>query len=124
MNKLLLHANDGFFMNQQLLFYALLPNIDSNGQICQVPKSLLIVTNEFLIFMRICSYFEFQQARSLQQSLILSEKLTKIQHYSVKKSPSHVLTGRAGELRYVAPLYFMTLNFKKTGKRTTFRRPS
>ena len=50
-NRLLNAVNDGFFSDQQIRFYAVLPTITAQGQVVNNKKSLIIVTNGFLIYM-------------------------------------------------------------------------
>jgi len=49
-NKFLHTVHDGFFMNQQIRFYSVLPSIDSKGEVQEDKNRLIVITNEFIIF--------------------------------------------------------------------------
>lgn len=119
-NNLLLKANNGLFVNQQIRFYALLPQIDSSGEPSQKCKSLIIITNEYLLLMNLFNFFDMHKQKKVQQSLVLSEKLKHIVNYSVRKRPSlatPVKQSKAEDekFKYIHAMYFMSIIFKKQG---------
>lgn len=63
----------------------MVPTLDEQGEVHQDLKSLIIITNEFLIFMRVFNYFKMQEQRVMEGSLILTERLSNIIDYKVKK---------------------------------------
>lgn len=87
-HKYLKHVNDGVFMDQQVRFYAFLPSIDANGNVLPHVRSILVITNEFIIYLRVISFFNHIKNHYFERSLILSEYLSNIVNYSIKKMPA------------------------------------
>ena len=87
-HKYLKHVNDGIFMDQQVRFYAFLPSIDANGNVLPHVRSILVITNEFIIYLRVISFFNHIKNHYFERSLILSEYLSNIVNYSIKKMPA------------------------------------
>lgn len=50
-NHLLNKINIKLFSDQQIRFYAVLPTIDKNGEIIENKISLLVITNEYIIYL-------------------------------------------------------------------------
>jgi hypothetical protein len=84
-NRLLNAVNDGFFADQQIRFYAVLPTISHQGQVVSNKKSLIVITNTYLIYMQIFNFVDFLKEKNQKKTLLLSEKLSNILNYSVKK---------------------------------------
>ena len=56
-----------------------------------------------------------QKTKYLQKCLLLSEKLSNIVNYQIKKRPSHIgkSPDQSGKQVYIKPQYFLTVVFKK-----------
>lgn len=74
-------SKDVTFENQMIRYYALLPTIDESGTTLQNRKSLLVITNEYLIYLRVYNFLDMQTTKYLQKCLLLSEKLSNIVNY-------------------------------------------
>ena len=70
-NRLLKKMHKGFFYGQQVRFYALLPSIDQNGEIQHTKKFLIVITNDYLIYLKIYSFFDFQKDKNIENLLRL-----------------------------------------------------
>lgn len=99
------------FTNQQIRFFAVVPTIDDEGTVHQDLKSLIVITNEFLIYMRVFSFFKMQEETVMERSLILSERLSNIASYAVKKLPARLADS---DEHYRPPMYFMEFRFRKS----------
>jgi len=103
-NYLMRKINKGFFADQQIRFYAVLPNIDAQGSLVPLQKSLLIMTNSYLIFMRVYNFVDLLSDENLEKSLLMSERLSNILFYRVMKFESPTLKGDQ---------YMLYLKFRK-----------
>lgn len=103
-NYLTKRINQGFFADQQIRFYAVLPNIDAEGGLVPMQKSLLLMTNEYLIFMRVFNFVDLLSDENLSRSLLLSERLRNILFYRVTKFEDPRLAGDQ---------YMLYLRFRK-----------
>jgi vacuolar protein sorting-associated protein 13A/C len=92
-NYLVKKINKGFFEAQQVRFYAVLPNIDAYGNLIPIQKSLLLITNEYLILMQVFNFVDLLDEGNLSKSLLLSERLKNIIHYKITKFETATLTG-------------------------------
>lgn len=84
-NKYLKTINKKFFADQQIKFYAVLPTIESSGHLNNNQKRLVVITNEYLVYMQIFNLVDFLKDKNIQKTLIMSEKLSRISNYSIKK---------------------------------------
>jgi hypothetical protein len=75
------------FANQQIRFYTVMPMIDQQGVEMNLKKSLLVITNDFIIYMKIYNFFDLQKEKYVQKSLLMSERLANIANYNIKKMP-------------------------------------
>jgi hypothetical protein len=57
-NLLMQSINSGFFAAQQIRFYAVLPTIDSTGEIIPFTKTVVIITDSYLIYVRASSFLD------------------------------------------------------------------
>lgn len=93
-HKILINTNNSFFKNQQIKYYVLLPTLDLQGNVLQNRKSLLIVTNEYLLYIRVYNFLDLQSEKYLQKCLMMSEKLSNIYTYSIKAKPSRIIQAK------------------------------
>lgn len=111
------------FANQQIRFYSLLPTVDQNGNEILQKKSLLVITNDFIIYLKIYSFFDLQKEKFIQKSLLMSERLSNIENYNIKELPSRLVQVadplEKGKMvsEFIDPLYFLDMVFDKTWKR-------
>lgn len=108
-NRYLMTINDGRFQNQIIKFYALLPTIDKQGAIQHSQKALLLITNEYIIFIRVFNFLDMQDDEQLLKTkvLLMSEKLSNIVNYNVKEIQADSSTGTGPSK------HFMSIVFKK-----------
>ena len=63
--------------------YAVLPIVDQHGQHLAKKKSLLILTNDFIIYYNLYNFFDQEQQKMISKSLLMFEKLKNIVNYSL-----------------------------------------
>lgn len=112
-DKYLRTINNGFFCEQRIRFYAVLPTIDSHGHIEESRKNLVLITHEYLIYAQIFNFVDFLREKNQQKTLLLSEKLAYVSHYSVKKL-EHKTTEECDHHHEEGPgtQYFLTVTFQ------------
>ena len=88
----------------------MLPNIDAQGNLVPMQKSLLLMTTQYLIFMRVFNFVDLLSDENLARSLLLSERLKNILYYCVTKFEQPGLDGDQ---------YMLYLRFRKP--RTTMK---
>jgi hypothetical protein len=54
-------------------------------------KSLLVITNDFIIYMKIYNFFDLQKEKYVQKSVLMSERLANIANYNIKKMPGQIM---------------------------------
>ena len=84
-NLFIRRVNQGFFSNQQIRFYAVLPIISDHGHVIPNKRSMVIITNSYIIYMRAFNFLEMLAENSVEKSLLMSEKLSNILSYQVLK---------------------------------------
>ena len=118
-HKILINTNNSFFKNQQIKYYVLLPTLDLQGNVLQNRKSLLIVTNEYLLYIRVYNFLDLQSEKYLQKCLMMSEKLSNIFNYAIKAKPSRFIQAKSASGKkkdsksvYIGQEYFLTMTFE------------
>ena len=56
-NRYLKEVNHNLFKDQQIKFYAFLPTINAGGNHVPHIKTILVITNEYLIYLRVLNFF-------------------------------------------------------------------
>ena len=91
LSKILQTVNRKMFKDQQIRFFSLLPTLNKKGEIIQYQKSILMITNMYIVYLRVYNFLDLQDDRLIEKSLFFSEKLENIMHYDMKKLPGHVV---------------------------------
>lgn len=115
-NKLLLINSSDAFRKQQIRFYCIMPLINPQGEVLQNKKNMMVITNEYMILLRVYNFLDLQQEKYQHRSVLMCEKLSNIVSYNIlkkpleyKKDPDH-----SNKVMAVPPMYFMVFMFNKT----------
>lgn len=50
-----------------------------------------MITNDFIIYLKIYSFFDLQKDKYIQKSLLMSERLSNIKTYNIKRLPGQLV---------------------------------
>ena len=59
----------GIFEDQQIKFFCMLPALDSNGVPNYADRNLLVVTNEYILFSSVPTFFDFIKSNQFRRAL-------------------------------------------------------
>lgn len=82
-HQLMSHLNKPFLNNERIKFWVMLPRIDENGVLNQKKKILVIITNKFMLAIKVWNFLDMQNKDKLRNGLVMCEHITNISHYEV-----------------------------------------
>lgn len=105
--------------------YAVLPIMNQHGQSIPKKKSLLILTNDFIIYYNLFNFFDQDKQKMIQKSLLMYEKLSRIVNFAILETQNSTQGGdtpkKDSESSWINTLFFYDITFQKTWKRPFVR---
>jgi len=101
-------------MNQQIRFYAVMPLIDSHGNEFKNEKSILLITSDFIMLLKIPDFFLLLNASReelIKHILLFSERISNITYYNCRMTEPTVKNES-----FKSSIFFLLMVFKKPGQ--------